>query len=266
MTKGILVGVVLFGLISSIHADEKALELAVFPYLTPAKIIKHHKKFKEYLAKDLGQPVSIITARNIKTYIQKLKEGSYDLIFTPPHAGRFGQIKAGYQPIAMTTQFIQGYFVIKKSSTMTRLTDLRNKTISMAPSVAIIHQIAVQDLKEVGIEKGKDIKHYVTKGHTNAVISLLKGHSDVALSGVNMWKKLEPQYKSQLKILAKTAKTPGFLVMGHAKMTPELVDKIRRSVLKFHKSEEGKDYLFKGYKEIDATTMNELDKYTHDLK
>jgi len=264
----IFCAVVVLGWLTStcLFAKEKSLELSIFPYLTPVKIIKHNKKLKEYLSKELHRPVSIITARNFRTYVQKVKSGSYDFLFTAPHVGRFAQVKAGYQPIAMTTQHIQGYYVVKKYSKIKTLRDLKNKTISMASSIAIIHQIAVQDLKMAGIEMGQDIKHYLTKGHTNAIIALLKGHSDVALSGVNMWKKLEPKYKSQLRILQEGTKVPGFLIMAHADIKPELVSKIRQSLLKFHESEEGQGYLFKGYKNISSTMMKDLDKYTNDLK
>jgi len=265
--KVFLIVTVLLGLMfSSANAGERAVEFAIFPYLTPDKIIKHHQNLKKFLAKELDHPVSIITARNIKTYIDNVKKGSYQLMFTAPHVGRFAQVRAGYQPVAMTTQYIQGYFVVKKESQIKTLADTKGKTISMAPSFAIIHQIAVQDLKAVGVEMHKDIKHYVTKGHTNAVISLLKGHSDLALSGVSMWKKLEPKYKDQLRILEKSTKIPGFLIMAHADMKPELVDKIRQSLLKFDQSAEGKAYLFKGYKNISDGEMEQLDQYIKNLK
>jgi len=264
--KMLLTGAVLTGLISSsLYAKEKALEFSLFPYLTPDKTIKHNKKLKEYLAKELDRPVSIITARNITTYIENVKKGSYELMFTAPHVGRFAQVRAGYQPIAMTTQYIQGYFVVKKESQIKTLADTKGKTISIAAPGAIIHQVAIEDLKAAGVEMGKDIKHYVTKGHTNAVISLLKGHSDVALSGVNMWKKLDQKYKDQLRVLQKGTKIPGFLIMGHADMKPELVNKIKQSLLKFDQSTQGKNYLFKGYKNVTDRDMQQLDQYTDDL-
>ena len=247
------------------YAEKKALQLSIFPYLTPAKIINHNKKLKDYLAKELNRPVSIITARNIKTYVKNVKKSSYDLLFTPSHVGRMGQLKAGYQPMAITKQFIQAYFIVKKDSTIKKLEETKNMTISMAPPMAIIHQIAVQDLKNVDIILGKNMKHYQTKGHTNAVISLLKGYSDLALSGVSMWRKLPPKYKNNLKILKKSTKIPGFLLMGNKNLKPELIAKIKELLLRFDKSQEGKGYLFKGYKAIDKNTMKSLDKYTKDL-
>ena len=252
-------------LIGELYAQKKPIRLAIFPYLSMSKIIQHNKKLKEYLEKELQRPITIITSEDFRSYVDGVKKGSFDLLFTAPHIGRYGELKANYQAIAATRQFIQGYFIVKKDSPIKSLEDLKGKTISMAPSIALVHQTALIDLKEAGITIGRNIFYKPAKSHTQALINLLQGHSDIALSGVNIWKKLPKKHKSQLRILKKSRKAPGFLLMGHEKISPALIEQIKQSVLKFHRSKEGMNYLFKGYQPIDKSSMQDLDIYIKDL-
>jgi len=252
-------------LVGQLHAQKKPLRLGIFPYLSMSKIIQHNTKLKEYLERELQQPIIIITSKDFKSHLEAVKQGSFDLLFTAPHIGRYSALKAHYQPIAATRQYIQGYFIVKKNAHLKSLEDTKGKTISMAPAIALIHQTALLDLKKSGITLGKDIHYLPAKSHTQAVINLLKDRSDIALSGVNIWKKLPKKHKSQLKVLQKSLKVPGFLLMGHERLSPTFFKQIKQSVLKFHQSKEGMDYLFKGYQPIDKSTMKRLDIYIKDL-
>jgi len=262
----VLMGVLVWFMFSSqVVAQEKALKIAVFPYVSPSKILLHNKGLKHFLQKELDRPVSIITAKSSREYIDNVKKGSYDILFAAPHIGRYSEVDFSYQRIAMTKNKIQGYYVVKKTSNMKSLTDAANKTIAMASPLTILHQIALQDLKAHGVEEGNNLTINVTKNHMNAIFSLLKGTSDLALTGVKLWKNLDEKYKGELRLLDKSTKVSGFLIMGNANMHEELREKIQNALLNFHESEEGKKYVFKGFKLIDDESMKSLDKYTYIL-
>lgn len=252
-------------LASELYANKKPLTLGIFPYLSMTKIIKHNKKLKQYLEKELQQPIEVITSKDFKSYLKAVKEGTFDLLFTAPHIGRYAELKAHYHTIAATRQYIQGYFIVKKNASLQTLADAKGKIISMAPDLALVHQTAVLDLKNVGITLGENITYLPAKTHTQALINLIKAESDLALSGVNIWKKLPAKHRSELRILKKSAKLPGFLLMAHQRVAPKLMNQIKKSLLKFHHSKEGIDYLFKGYELIDKERMKALDHYIKDL-
>jgi len=249
----------------SVFAQEKKLNLAVFPYVSPSKILVHQKGLKHFLEKELNRPISIITAKSSKDYLDNVKKGKYDVIYTAPHIGRYSELNLSYQRIGMTKNKIQGLYIVKKESAMKSLADAKDKTISMASPVTILHQIALQDLNDLNLKDGKNIKVRVTKNHMNAMFSLIKGSSDIALTGVKLWKKLAPKYKDQLKLLSKSTQVSGFLIMGHASMEEKLRAQLQTALLKFGKSEAGQKYIFKGFKLIDDESMKSLDKYTHVL-
>lgn len=262
MKRILVVILFLFSILDQALAQQEALNIAVFPYASPSNMILHQKGLKHFLQKELGSPVSIITAKNPQEYLRNVKDGSYDIIFSAPHVGRHSEVKFAYQRIAMTKGKIQGYYIVNKSSEIRTLADAKNKTMSLASKFTILHQIGIQDLKALGIEEGKNIKLEVTKNNVNAIFSLLNGSSDLALTGINIWGTLNPKYKDKLRLLQKTTKAPGFMIMGNSDMRENLRLKLQSAFLNFQKTEEGQKYIFKGFKLIDDESMKSLDDYT----
>jgi len=248
------------------YAKEKALSLAVFPYSSPAKILQHNKGLKYFLQNELQQPISIVTAKSNKDYVHKLKEGAYDFIFAAPHIARYAELHANYKRVAVTKNKIQAYYIIKKSSSFKSLADLKNKTIAMTSEYAIFHQLALHDFEKHKIFKGKNLKVNIMKNNLNSIFALLKNKADVALTGILLWKKLPDKYKRDLKLLEKSTKTTGFIIMVKKSLAPQLQKITKNSLLKFHTSKEGKSYLFKGYREITDSEMKQLDPYIYVFK
>ena len=267
LAKSFVTSVLFIFLNSSIlYAKKDVLYLSIFPYLTPGKVIKHNKELKEYLSKALNRPVSIVSARSIPRYVKGIKTSTHQLVLAPPHVGRMAQKVSNYKPLAIATQPIQVHFMVKKSSPIKSLSDLKDKTISMAPPKAIIHQLAVEDLTKAGLVIGKNITHLSTKGHVNALLELLKGNSDAAITGNNIWTRISMKQKKQLKLLHEGAQAPGFIMLGHPQLESKLLTKISQALLKFHTSKKAKNYLFKSFTKIDQKTLKSLDKYILHLK
>lgn len=265
MKSTLIASLLLFMFSGQLLAEQKVLNFAFFPYTIPSEILEQNKELKDYLQKELNRPISLMTAKSPEEYLHNIKEGSYDIIFSAPHVARFSERKHSYQRIAMTKTKIQGYYLVKKSSDLKSLADATHKSISMAEPSTIVHQIAVQDLKALGLEEGKNINIKITKNHINSIYALIKGSSDVAVTGVKLWQELDPKYKNELRVLEESSKVPGFIVMGNDKMSKELREKIKIALLKYQESKEGEKYIFKGFKLIDDESMKSLDKYTEIL-
>lgn len=260
--KHLIVAFVLFALFSEqLLAKSEPLILAFFPYVNPSKILVHNKGLKHFLEREIHRPISIVTAKNSKTYLENVKRHSYDILFSPPHLGRYSEVKHGYKNIAMTVNNIQGYYLVKKNSGLKSLSDIKGKKIAMASPLTILHQIAVNDLRNIGFIDGKNITISVMKNHMNSIFSVVKGFNDVALTGAKLWKRLPKKYKKDLKLLAKSSKTSGFFIMGDRRLDDSLIQKIQTSLLKFHTSKDGEKYVFKRFKKIGKKTSQSMDKY-----
>lgn len=244
-----------------LFAKEKSLVLAFFPYVNASKIMLHNKNLKNFLETELNIPISIVTAKNTKVYMENLRKNSYDILFTAPHAGRYSELYYGYKNIAMTSTKIQGYYLVQKNSTLKVLSDLKGKTIAMASPQTLLHQIALDDLRKEGIINHKNITVSVMKNHLNSIFALTKGFNDAAVTGVKLWNNLPKKYKKDLKVLSKSTKIPGFFVMGNSRLEDTLIQKIKTALLKFHISKKGKKYIFKSFENIDKESSQVMDKY-----
>ncbi|HED16808.1 MAG TPA: phosphate/phosphite/phosphonate ABC transporter substrate-binding protein [Gammaproteobacteria bacterium] len=250
---------------ASAHAD-KPLVLGIIPYVSPDVLVQHQKSLKDHLERGLGKPISMVTAKNFKVFIQNAKAGVYDLVYAPPHLAYILEQDYAYQRVAMTTHKKRGLFIVKKTSPFKQLSDLRHTRIALVPALSLNSQMARKELRGVGLKANEDYTVIKVKNFSNALFSLVNDDSDAALSGVKPWKTFDKRYKGGLRVLAKTRIMQGFMIMAKPDLEQDTVQKLRQLSLSFSDTSAGKKYLFKGLKLIDDKSMQNLDEFTTILK
>ena len=113
---------------------------------------------------------------------------------------------------------------------------------------------------------GKNITIITTRTHNNAMYSVIKGESDASVTGVNLYTALLKREGPVVRKIGETPKVPGFMLMANPSLHKDLVAKLHRAALAFSTTEEGKNYIFTGYKDIDDATMISLDAYITDFR
>lgn len=245
---------------------QKPIVLGIFPYASPEQLIRHQKGLKDHLQQGLGRPISIVTAKNFKVFVNNAKAGVYDLVYTAPHLARLLDQEYAYQRIAMTTHHIQGVFITLKSAPYTRLSDLRGKRIGLVTPLAILSQMARKELRDAGLHVNKDYTEIKVRNYDNAMFSVVNGDSDAAITGIKLWRTLAMHYKEKLRVLEPTRPVPGFMIMARPEMDQETVKKLQQSSLSFSDTAAGKKYLFQGIMLIDDKSMQAFDEFTSALK
>lgn len=257
--RGVIIALVVFLYSALLQAQNTQLTMGVFPYVSTSKIIIHNNVFRKYINSTTQYDLSLVTAKNLPTYINNLKSFKYDLVFCAPHLARYAEKKYHYKPVIMTSHHIQGVYFTQSNSPVRSLKELKGKTISLTPAQTIIHQMVLSQFKERGIVAGKNIKVKKIKTFSNAIYDVLNGHSDVAVTGIKIWKKLPAKVKKNLRELAKTKAVGGFIILAKPGMSQDVVDDIQKSLLSFNNSPESKSYIFKGFKLIKDADMKLLD-------
>lgn len=263
-----LAAVTFFILISftELAVAEKTLVLGIFPYVSPTKLIRHHQGLVSHFEQGLKRKVSIVTAKNVAEYIENVKQDKYDIIYTAPHLARYAEKELSYQRISMTVHNIQAFIVVPKRSEYKNLADLKGKKIMVVPPLAIFHQMLVNGLNNLGMQKGRDYSLNIARTNDNSIFSVVNGDSDAAVTGVKLWRNLEPEYKNKLRLLGKSIKTTGFIILAKPSLPKETVLELQRLSLSFNDSPAGKKYIFQGLKMIDNKSMQSLDRYTSVFK
>lgn len=262
MRKICIIG--LLGLLSHtsvIWADNNFLTLGIFPYVSTGKLVAHQKKVLAHINQSTAFKLSFVTAKDIPTYVANLATNSYDLIYSAPHLARFVEKKYGYQRVVMTQHQIRGVFVVRKDAPFQSVSDLKHATISIAPEKTLLHQIALQQMRNQGLDPDRDINIQISNTHNSAIYDLLDHNSDAAVTGIKIWKDVDEADKGELRLLAYTDSTSGFMVLAKPGLDKTLIADLQKAFLLFNKTAAANSYLFKGFKLIDNQAMESLDYY-----
>ncbi len=223
-------------------AGEAPVSLGVLPYITPVKLIQTHNPLRLRLAEATGRPVSLITAPGFKAFVQRTSQGRYDYVFTAPHLARLAQYRDHYRPLVKTGHRIAGVFVVPKDSDIRTLQDLENRRITMVGQSAVISQLAVQALREAGLEKGRNLDIQNVPNHNNALMACLLGDSDASLSGKQLFLAMGETLGDRLRVIGETDSVIGFVVLAAPHVDPEEADRVRESLLSFADTDVGRTY------------------------
>lgn len=254
---------------SALASENTPLTLGVFPYVTPVQLASFHTPLKDYLAKSLQRPVSLVTAPDFDSFVDRTREGQYDIIITAPHLGRLAETRDGYKRLAQTRHVVQGIFLARKDSNIRRIEDLRGKNLMIAQKVSIIYQMAEHTLREKGLVPGESVTIVETRTHNNAMHAPLRGEADASVTGTLLWRVLKDDQKDQMRVIGTTEEAPGFMLMANPRLSNRDIAKIRKLLLDFHRVPGSEAYFSTtGYEKfdlIDDKVMKKLDPYTRVL-
>lgn len=250
-------------------SDTSDLVLGVFPYVSPAQLATFHTPLRDQLSKSLNRPVTLVTAPDFDSFVERTRLGQYDIVITAPHLGRLAETRDGYRPLAMTGHTVQGIFLARKDSNIRTLEDLRGKSVMIAQRTSIIYQMAEQLLREHGLVPGESVTIRETRTHNNAMQAPVRGEADASVTGTLLWRVLGDEQKDQLRVIGTTDEAPGFIVMANRRLPRAQADAIRTLLLGFHELPGSEGYFattgYKRFHAVDDRAMKKLDPYTRIL-
>ncbi|MGA7800134.1 MAG: phosphate/phosphite/phosphonate ABC transporter substrate-binding protein [Gammaproteobacteria bacterium] len=250
----------------TVQSAEPPLTFGVFPYVSPGRLIVHQHGLEQYLADRLHRSVIMVTAPDYRTFFERTRHGDYDLVLTAPHFARAAEVHDGYRPLAITEHHIQGVFLARRDGPVHKIEDLAGRTVTDTVPEAIVYQLALQTLARHGLVPGRNVTIRNTKTFNNAIFAALRGDSDAAITGLKLWQNLAPNYKAQLRAIAKTASLPGFVLLANPRLDAKTAAAAQSAALGFAGSPEDKHYLFIGFEPVTEAIMKSFDPYTKFLK
>lgn len=261
--------VLVTGSYSAFADDKPELVLGVFPYVSPAQLVAFHTPLKDHLAQSLQRQVSLVTAPDYESFVERTRQGQYDIILTAPHLGRLAETRDGYKRLAMTSHAVQGIFLTRKNSNIQKIEDLRGKSVMIAQRTSIIYQMAEQLLRDKGLVPGETVTIINTRTFNNAMHAPLRGEADASVTGNLLWQVLGDEQKDQMRVIGATEEAPGFLMMANKRLPKQDIEAIKNILLDYHNVTSREPYFsatgYKRFQQIDDKTMKKLDPYTRNL-
>ena len=245
------------------------LVFGVFPYVSPGQLMGYHNPLKLYLESKLQRPVELVTAPDFMGFVERTRNGDYDLILTAPHLGRLAEQRDGYARVVKTGHQVTGVFLARRDSGILSMADLKGKSVMIAQPVSVVYQMAVEHLKRNGLVPGKDVTVVATRTHNNSLYGPVQHETDASATGAFLWASADENVRSGLIEIGRTQSVPGFMIMANKRMPPAQVKRVQALLLDFWKTPEGKAYFqaaeLVDFQKIDEKTMKLLDPYTQVL-
>lgn len=258
----------LFGLLAVRPAwagEAPPLVLGIFPNTTAKQIVETYRPLASALEKTLHRRVEIYSAPNYKSFVERTRQGEYDLLLTAPHFAWLARQDAGYQPLLKYTQPVRGMLVAKSSSTYRDVAALRGHTIAIADPLALIVLALQAELAENSLKSGIDYQIINAGTHINAAMQLVNGRAEAAMVGQNAYMQFPPELRQQLQVLLETPPLSSLTYLAHPRLREADVHAIRKTLLSFAATPEGQAFLkkggFGGFSPLNSNELNAFRPY-----
>lgn len=256
-------------LLASAHAAP-ALVLGVVPYMSARKLATLYEPLRAGLERSLQQPVTLESAADYGFFLERTRQGRYDIIATSPYFGRLAQQEQDYQPLARPLADLEPLLVTRRNG-IRELAQLRGQTVSTSDRLANLTLAAQRYLTQAGFIPGQHLVIHPTGSHANSLAALLGGESAAAIVSVSALHQLGGDTGSKIRILARLPHTTPLLYLGHKRLGSARLAQLQQRLLAFaNDTPQGRafsrDLNHGGLRPVSEQDMRALDPYVRDLK
>lgn len=246
-------------------APQEELIFGVYPYLSPNQIVEQFTPLSDHLAASLGRPVTLRSAPDFASFIERTRAGEYDIIFTAPHMGHLAERRDGFLPLAQSGVPIIVVAVVKKDSPIKTLDDLRDRRLAVGAKMSMTYQVMRDTLERKGLELGRNVHFIDTASFSNVLEAVLRGDADAGATATLLWDNTPADKRGQLREFYRAPPVPGFFLLANRR-NEALQDKMQKALISFATTPAGKTYFGKtgqiDFRPLDAATLKRMDPYT----
>lgn len=249
---------------------EHELVFGVYPYMSPTQIASQFAPLNTHVATVLGRPVGLRSAPDFRQFIERTARGEYDIVFTAPHMGRLAQLRDGYVPLVQSGWQIEVMVLARRDRPIERLADLDGQALAIGDRLSMSYQIADHALREHGLALGRQVRFVDTAGFSNIIDALMRGEADAGITAPFVWERATPEVRAALRPVHHFAPVPGFLLLAHARLGPEIIERLSQALIGFHGTPAGRNYFAVtgqiDLRPIGASTLRDIDPYIAALR
>jgi len=226
-------------------AKIKPLNLGLIPHLSSNLMIKKYSNLINYLEEVLHRPVTINTAPNFKTYVQRSSEGKFDLYMTAPHMAVYHEKHDQHIRLAKFSNNLHAVIAVTKDSPYKNITDLKGKTITAPDALAANTINGELTLINNGLDIEKEAAINYTTSNNNPLVLLSENKADAAITGLPGFKIVSrnSRLKQPLRILKTSEPIPHMMFMSPPRVSPADREAFKKALLNMPDNKTGNAFL-----------------------
>jgi len=252
-------------------AEPAALEIGILPTLSTRTILTTYQPLREYLQTRLKRPVTLVTAPDYRTYIDRTRRGDYRFLVTAPHFARLAEQESGYRPLVRVKRELHGIVVVRRDSAFRNIADLRGQVVASPENIAIITMLGLELLKKNGLTPGKDITVQPHPSFNAAILAVQNQQTAAAITAPTALNQMSEALRDSLRVIGTTANTPHVIFLANRQVPNPEAEQLTRALLEFiHDQRYGAAFFkqtgFQGYQRTTPAEMRSLDPYVLELR
>jgi phosphonate transport system substrate-binding protein len=225
---------------------DKPLVFGIFPNMTAKQIVETYQPLADTLEKRLQRRVTVYSARDFRTFVERTRKGEYDILLTAPHLAWLARQDVGYRPLLKYAKPTRGLLVVKAASPFDAPDELRGRTIASADPIAVAVMAAQAELAAYGLKRNVDYRTTEAGTHLNAVMQVINGRADAAILGMHPFLMMTPDLRRQLRVLAETPPLSSLMYLTHPRLRDHEAMAVRAALLAFADTPEGQAFMQRG--------------------
>lgn len=227
-------------------AKPAAYQLGVFPHLAAGQIENTFAPMALDFSKALGRPVALKTKPSFEDFMRELDNQTYDIAFVQPFDYVWAHDRHGYIPLARRGEPLAGLIVVKPTSPLRTLEELKGRKIGTPPEVAAVSHLTKMALLKAGIDPRQDVQVQYYKAHDSCLQQLLIGEIDACSTAAYPLRFFENKWNVTFRVLAETQTISHSLFIVHPRVSAKHREIIRKTILSWDKTKAGRLLLERG--------------------
>jgi len=242
---------------------QEVMSIGIVPYLTPNVLMTLFKPLRTHLEQDIGRSFDLYTSPDVRTFVSRIRKPDFDLIVTSAHTSRLAQQEGGYQPLVRFNGPLRAAVVAgRDASQINRLEDLRGKRIAITDRSILVNIAMLRTLSDIGLSE-KDMQLVPVNSQNTGILAVARGDADAAIIAHFTLDQIPPEQRDGVRVIHTSAELPNVMILAKKGMKPELVERLRNSLLHLPDTPGGKEFLqksrFIGIQAVDEALMKTLD-------
>ncbi|SFA94098.1 phosphonate transport system substrate-binding protein [Lentibacillus halodurans] len=243
------------------------------------------KPLEDLLSDELGIPVTVSVSTDYNTIVEAMASDQVDVGFLPPTAYVLAEEQNAAEVILQSQRygvnddgssteelvdFYKSIFIVREDSDIESLEDLEDRPIgyqNVTSSAGFVWPAA--SLMDAGLHPLEDVEPVTLKGHDQAVISLLNGDVDAAVTFQDARNTVVGDYVDvfdDTRIIEFTEDIPNDTVAIRPEVSEDMKEAVTEAFVTIGKDKEGREiirdiYSHEGYAESEDSNFDIVREY-----
>lgn len=220
------------------RAAKAVLQISVVPQFAPTVVHARWAPLLERIGRQTGQCFRLHVTASIPEFERDLLLGEPDLAFVNPYHAVLARRAKGYVPLVRDDrQFLSGVVIVRGSSELRSLADLRGKAVAFpapnafAASLLVRAQLAAQQI---------EIQPRYLKNHGNVYRAVALSELDVGGGVNNTLQREEVGLRARLRVLYETPRYAPHPLVAHPRVPSAVRAAVAAAFIEQGKSAEGR--------------------------